>query len=215
MAKIKYENWSCEVFPGFYDSVISSEFALDFEQMMAPKGLYLEVHDHQWYANEVCRQWVALIDFDENPAGMRVGRYLGMDSPREYNFRTDRITFEVEVDLNKLKRHCFKDNAVRFARYLGECWQSRDGFWSFIPCTLQDFKDTYRSVPAKRSELVDVMIEFYLLEHVDFDTVERATCERCYEIACQAGIVLTDGRNDFEADFDNDADMYIAGERIA
>ena len=214
MAKIKYENWSSEIFPGFYESYISPDSALEFEQALTPKGFWMDVMDYKQYLNEVCIEWVSRMEFEENPIGMKVGRFLHLDSPREYNFRTDRITFEVDVNLHKLKRHCFQEVCERFDKYLLDNWPSCSGFVSFVPNTLESFMDKYESEPQERGELVEVMVEFYLLEYVDFIEVEQAVYERCYDIACQVGIVLTNGTSSFDTMFDDDADMYIAGEMI-
>lgn len=215
MAKIKYENWSGNIFPGFYESYISPDSVLEFEQALTPKGFWMDVMDYKQYCNEVCCEWVSYMEFEENPVGMKVGRFLKLDSPREYNFRTDRITFEVEVNLHKLKRHCFKGVSERFDKYLHDNWSSCSGFLSFVPNTLESFMDEYESEPAKRGELVEIMVEFYLLEYVDFIKVEQAVYERCYEIACQVGIVLANGTDSFDAIYDNDTDTYIAGDKVA
>lgn len=218
MAKTRYENWSRGVFPGFYDTTLSSESLLmDDSCCRAPEGYWLEVEDEGIYRKEVCREWVRRMgeNWNENPIGMRLGNLAGLSSPREYNFRTDTIKVDVEVNLNRLKDYCWKERASDFDDYLHKHWSSREGFLSFIPNRLSTFKETYRLDKSARSELVDIMVEWYLLEHIDWECVEYDVYERLYEIAACVGIVLTDGRSNFEAEFDNDHNAYLVGRRIA
>ena len=216
MAKIKYENWACKVFPGFYESSLSSEGFLYGER--CPEGYYLDVADEDAYRQDVCREWVKRMEhnWSDNPIGMKVMRYVRLWSPSCYNFSTDRITIEIEVNLNKLKDYCWKERAEDFDNYLHKHWSSRDGFCSFIPNRLSAFKETYRMDKSERSELVDIMIEWYLLEHIDWMYVENDVYEHIYEIVSYIGVVLKDYTwNCYEAEFDNNIDMYIAGKSIA
>ncbi len=219
MAKIKYENWSGRVFPGFCYTILSSSNTLSSDNhFCAPDGFYLDVVDEADYRHEVCREWAWAMEanWDDNPVGMRVGEFVGLWSPREYNFSTDRITVEVKVNLNRLKAYCWRERASDFDDYLHKHWSSRDGFWSFIPNRLSTFKETYRLDKSARSELVDIMVEWYLLEHIDWEGVQWDVYEKLDEIAHSVGIVLVDHHwNAWRAEWDNDAGQYVVGEGTA
>lgn len=51
-------------------------------------------------------------------------------SPREYNFTSDSYSVEVEVDVEALEA---ATPGFDLERYVEEHWQSRDGFFSFVP----------------------------------------------------------------------------------
>ena len=110
-----YKNFSYRVFPGFYESILyDSDKLYCFNNGELPEGFCWEFVDggFQKYCKETCEQWVSNMadalensryaDHD-NPLGLKIGKYCGMKSPKEYNFTTDKIQFSVDVNLNRLK----------------------------------------------------------------------------------------------------------------
>lgn len=219
MAKVRYENFSRKIFPGFYDSILSSNDQLDDDNYAhVPEGYWLDVADEDAYRQDACREWACAMEsrWDSNPIGMKIGRFVGLWSPREYNFYTDKITVEIAVNLNRLKKYCWEERSEDFDQYLSEHWSSRSGFVSFMPNRLRAFKECYQLKTEKRSELVDIMIEWYLLEHIDFKNVEWDVYENLHEIICNLGVVLMD--NEWvvhQAKWDNDTEQYVVGDKIA
>jgi hypothetical protein len=63
-------------------------------------------------------------------------------SPREYNFSTDELDFEADVNMAELLRtvKSLEDNA-KFQEFLHEHYTSYDGFMSFTPNNYRDFRD--------------------------------------------------------------------------
>ena len=143
------------------------------------------------FTEATCKAWVDAIadNFTDNPIGMKIGAYRSMWSPREYNFATDRISFSVEFDLRKLKKYCFKERRKAFDGYLKAHWSSCSGFWSFIPNNAYLFEQCYNGKATYccigKDDLIRIMVEWYLLENVDFQNVEYNVCEyeneRLYE----------------------------------
>lgn len=169
-----YENFSRKVFSGFNDSYLCyGSLISDTQGESAPDGFYWEFKKggYKAYCEEICKDWIYIIrsNLANNPIELVVGEYKGLWSPSQYNWRTDRISFEIQCDLRKLKKYCWKENAENFDTFLRKNWSSYDGFISLIPNNLEDFKLRYK---LDKNRLIDIMLEFYLLQNVDFQDVE-------------------------------------------
>ncbi len=187
--KTVYENFSSMVFPGFYESLLyNSDTLYHFEYGELPDGFCWEFVNNGYckYTEAVCKEWVSIIkdELSVNSLNMKIGKFKRMWSPKEYNFMTDRISFEVSVNLNDLKRYCFKTRRAAFDTYLHKYWSSRDGFWSFIPNTVGAFEYRYKHSCnlCTKKDLIQIMIEWYLLESVDFEGVEETVLESQWEL---------------------------------
>jgi hypothetical protein len=77
---------------------------------------------------------------EEFPGIVQGVKFERLDSPREYNFRTDEIHAVVEFGWSMLFHRVFTEERDVFAAWLKENYSSRDGFVSFIPTDLEDFK---------------------------------------------------------------------------
>ena len=151
-----------------------------------------------------------------NPIGLKILGYAGMSSPREYNFRTDRISVLINVNLSKLKKICFTDNSAEFNKYLADNWTSYSGFISFIPNNLYRFKDKYINRPDSRDELTQIMIEWYLLKFIDFDEITMDMYDSQYErLEGKLALVKDEDSSEWNYEYSNETDMYIPTEKIA
>lgn len=182
--KLCYENWSSEIFYGFYYSSYSPEELIedetgcnslpqDYEFDMIP-GTYDKFKDdvgnyfveslkNNLYEHDVIKG----VDFDH------------VWSPQYYNYFTDKVNINMNVDLRKLKKYCFNTHKKEFDKYLHDKWSSCDGFVSFIPNNLYGFKLVYDS--GKTETIVSVMVEFYLLTLIDFEFVNMDVYETARE----------------------------------
>ena len=187
-----YENWSCEIFPGFYESLLyNSDTLCHFDSEALPDGYGWEFVKGGWdkFCKETCEKWVDAMRNElenskysdkDNPLNLKIEKYCGMWSPREYNFMTDKIQFRVEVNLNKLKKYCWETRREDFDKYLHEHWTSYSGFISFVPNNVNGFIQDYKANYHKDG-LIDIMIEWYLLEFIDFEDVELSMCDSEFE----------------------------------
>lgn len=215
-----YSNSSCKVFGGFYESnLYDSDTLYNFERDELPKGFCWEFKKdgYEKFCKETCEDWVDAMNdnFDENPLEMEL-KYIGMWSPKYYNYSTDKLNLEVKVNLAKLKKFCWKDNRDEFDEYLNKHWSSYDGFISFIPNNVREFEEEYRiRSDWKHDSLIDIMIEFYLLKYVNFDDVEMDCFENEYE-RLYNNITLQSEEDwslwDFE--YDNKTQSYIPTHKL-
>ena len=215
-----YTNFSAKVFCGFYDSPLwNCDMFYNLYGGETPKGWEFDfTHDgYEHYSNEMSSRWVdcmkselALIDSNF----VEIGEFKKMNSPREYNFRTDRLVFDVEFDEAKLKAYCFAENREDFDKYLNECWSSRDGFISFIPDSVRGFEWEYSHIDEsnhEKGDLLDVMLEYYFRQNINFDYVEFDVLEYQREELEQNIALYKDGKGEgHDFYFDNDKEVYVA-----
>lgn len=131
-------------FSGFYNSVHDSALDDTLEQMFSDRdtgchineGLFYAAMDkinwravHKEYAREYCANfasWLELdLEFDE------------LDSPREYNFTTDRIFCRISED--SLRRAYDRVNTPPLRELVRQRFTSRDGFISFYEPDLDNW----------------------------------------------------------------------------
>ena len=189
--KIRYNNYSTFIFEGFYESGLfnsDSEYYLsenlespheikDFDKFMNSVGKRIA---NELYYDYFCEEDTAVTDLD----------FVGIDSPQYYNYSTDRIILDVEVDLKKLEDFCFKDNADDFNKYLSENFTSCDGFHSFVKNNRLGFYLDYKNDESEKERCLNVMLEYYFIKRILSCGEERFKVQM-YEIAneelyCQA-----------------------------
>lgn len=181
--KFTYENYSVKVFPGFYETSLCYSDMFCNEECKDGFCIDFRKGGFQDYKKETCEDWVFEMrkQIKENPVGLKIIGLSGIRSPKEYNFYTDTIKIDIFVNLTRLKKYCLKDNAENFDNYLSKEWTSEEGFVSFIPDSLGKFKHTYKASASGRLELINVMIEFFLLESIDFLRVECSVLENEFD----------------------------------
>ena len=87
-------------FEGFYDtSYYNYNMEKDFNEMMndesMPKGKHYELTKFKQYQRDLCKEWIDLVKYQLETATGNVikkisTRNFELDSPREYNFTTDK-----------------------------------------------------------------------------------------------------------------------------
>lgn len=165
--KINYVNHSTFIFEGFYESNLFNS-------------------DSEYYLSETLESPYEIKDFDkfQNTVGKRIANevyypcfceedsvvtdldFVGIDSPQYYNYRTDRIILDVEVDLKKLEDFCFKDNADDFNKYLEDNFTSYDGFHSFVKNNRLGFYLDYKDDESEKERCLNVMLEYYFIKRI-------------------------------------------------
>lgn len=149
-------------FPGFYESLLSheidhieeqeAEWRAEQDQEEQPEHLRLtarEFADILWRCSDysaayhdLAREWVEAFDYvvkDEIDLALNL-EYESMDSPREYNFATDRVYAHIPwrrvlrlFAISKADKHETLSDTIR------RRFTSRSGFISFYPDDLQSW----------------------------------------------------------------------------
>ena len=106
--------------------------------------------------------------------------YVGMHSPRYYNYETDKVLIDVDYNFIALVKYCRHTNKDKFNQYLKNNYTSYDGYISFVENSIDGFfsKDWFNS---HKNMAVQVMIEFYLTSEIDLEAHLNNMYEACQE----------------------------------
>jgi hypothetical protein len=87
--------------------------------------------------------------------------------------------------LNEIELFCFGEEKKCFNDYLESKYTSRDGFTSFIPNNIQEFKETYRKLKSTENDgfalYLGILFEFFMKMNNDKDSISPCDCESIYE----------------------------------
>lgn len=163
--KIKYYNENMRIFEGYYES---SLYNSDTEYNLA-EILEINADNINLNFDEYQRQLNAYVAEQLNDVAVTFNHdyiisdisYHSMISPKYYNYDTDRIILEIELNLKKLRLYIVK-NIKDFEYYLKDNYSSYDGYVSFISNNIKDFTSDYLNKDKTR-QCVSVMIEYYLI----------------------------------------------------
>lgn len=198
---LKYINWDTRIFFGFYESVLyNSDWLSDLSDNDS------ELQDNQYYdfyddeqGNYTYGQYEQAVA--EKCAGALFGclvqgssdiikdiQFVALHSPRFYNFETDKIECNVSVDWDKLLVYV-QEHRDDFAQYLQDNFTSGSGFTSFVPNNYSEFFDCLQDDFERLSQ---VLIEFYILQCLDYDMYFDECVDIASETIWQYVKVITD-----------------------
>lgn len=176
--KISYTNWSTDVFHGFYCSELDIG---EYEYNASNNDEYeyeIPTDKIKEFMEDVAKAHTNNIsDNLPNDSIVKILGFESLYSPKYYNYSTDSITMGVEFEEDKLEGYAF--GSAKFAKYLADNFTTRDGFVSFVPNNIREFKE-YKDL--NKANYFDVLVEFYLLENVNFDDVHWNTCDNFTEL---------------------------------
>lgn len=178
--KQTYYQYSTDLFEGFYESNLfnsDTEYNIS-ENLESPH----EIKDFKAFCEQVSKKATALLDpCDEVLSDFQ---FVRLDSPRYYNYGTDRLVISCQVDIEALHKFAFESNRDAFDLYLHENFTSYDGFISFVPNNVEDFERNVKDVQEDAPDnLLDALIEFYLLSTIDLTSYHIDLDEYAYELA--------------------------------
>lgn len=186
--KYTYTTWSSKIFEGFYESNLfnsDTEYNLS-EGLESPH----EIKDFAGFCKSVSEKVVSLLDPMDDSSPVQNLKLDYISSPQYYNYSSDKLVIQLDLDLVKLKVYCLKLNSESFGKYLKDNFTSRDGFISFVPNNIKDFVLELEYTPEPSTEytleskkLIDVMIEFYLISETDMDSYHQELYEYAWEKA--------------------------------
>lgn len=179
ITKFNYVPDNLTIFPGFYESELyhcDSEINWnDDEKYEYKKFMPCEIDNFEEFTTEVC------MGISSEIADLLVDNeiclsceHVGMSSPREYNFTTDKILLDLEIDLPRLAMMVWYDEELHkgFDAYLNEKYSSRSGFISFVENEIGDFFDKW--------EYLSVLVDYWLLTKI-FDDTDVVGCQSRYD----------------------------------
>lgn len=182
--KHTYHQYSTSLFEGFYESnLYNSDTEYNLNRYLnegSDNPTEYEIKDFAGFCRKVSEYAVSLLESDLNIDSTILSNLtlLEIDSPRFYNFSTDRLVISCMVDVQKLRAYALRQHLDAFESYLKENYTSVDGFISFVPNNAADFKHWM----DHHNMAIDVLIEFYLLSVIDLDSYHRDLYEKANEL---------------------------------
>lgn len=167
MAKqvIKYNQKSGTIFWGFYESTLEDwdnlSDMLSWDAHEEGRTIMVKVNsqEHQEaIGKEITKMLHNYVKDDEIFGEFK---FVKINSPRYYNFETDTLEIEVEVDIELLAQRIMaeKEAYKGLNRYLRENYSDRSGFVSWIPNNCADL--FLKLKPDSRES--DVLLDYWFL----------------------------------------------------
>lgn len=182
--KINYNNWSTKIFEGFYESNLYNSDSLYWITQTDREEGYLKENeeydiDFEKFTDSVAKFAVEELKevINQNDNIIKSMKYKRLYSPRYYNFETDSLLIDIDVNIKNLKNYCFRIHKNDFNQYLKDNFTSYDGFISFIENNICTFKEQYKT---DKNKCLNVMIEYYLLTCI-YDTFNLSNIDNYYE----------------------------------
>ena len=144
--KHTYNNWSTDIFEGFYESNLWNSDSLYWIEESDRQEGYLndneeyDIDDFEAFTKEVSENAVYFLfeALDEHDV-IKDMKFKDLYSPKYYNYETDSLIIDVDVDMRKLKKYCFTTKKEAFNQYLKDNFTSCDGFISYISNNIKDW----------------------------------------------------------------------------
>ena len=116
-------------------------------------------------------------------------------TPREYNFKTDELDFNISVNKIKLLKALdkLKDNK-KFDKHLHDNYSSYDGFMSFTPNNYKELREQITTRGDEFEQSMGALITYLVgrerLRSIEFDVYEEWSCNGYggleYKLMCDA-----------------------------
>lgn len=173
-------------FLGFYDTILSprgeviqEELETDIENRLdftvksqdrledaLDKVDIWEYFDNDRYEQDLAIDFVEGLNnliYSENTILKDISfEYESLAKPRFYNYENDKINGYVNLPLDMVIEY-MNNNAEEFQQYLKDNYSSRDGFTSFVPTNLDDFRKELKSDLSKDVDRdLGILVEFII-----------------------------------------------------
>ena len=173
-------------FPGFYESTLYNS-GCEYDEMQAELE-YLQTDggrpeltmddlelDFEAYAKDVIDWWIDAWR-GEAPKLVKNVEFEELDSPREYNFRTDRVfaTVELSEDWKEQMQTFINDNYEWLKKKISKDWSSYDGFISFMDNRISDWPE--RLFEEMDERYIGTMIGYMMYREDDEIADKLALC---------------------------------------
>lgn len=157
MKTTRYTNWSHFIFDGFYESRLYNSDKLYWVNEGDENGTEWDI-DFPKFEKEVCEEAAYLLGKFTRGKIISKIEFVEIDSPREYNFRTDRLVLNIEYDERELM-YLLQREKEDFDAYLRANWTSYDGFISFVANSYDEFME-------KENFKIEIALEYVILRQL-------------------------------------------------
>lgn len=177
---------SLPFFCGFYDSPLYNCDTLYYEtkdeieyyreqfndETLEPDDLDINFKE---YTHDVSKAFCEAF-YDNTPDFVKAVTFNRLSSPKYYNFETDKVIADVELDENwqDSVMEFINNNKDELKTKIKEDWSNRDGFWSFMPNDLDEWiEELQKDEPDSR--FVEIMLGYIMKkdnEKIYYDLID-------------------------------------------
>ena len=99
--------------------------------------------------------------------------FIKVDSPKYYNYSTDKLVCDIKIDKNvfihELRKHNFDD----WEQFLKDNFTPCDGFISFYPDTTMEWDELINEEIEGDNVIIETLLQFYLEQNEEFYKIKK------------------------------------------
>ena len=163
MEKMEYSPYNHDLFQGYYGTVLySPEMETDYNTMAYQDTkedieYNLNFSGYTEDMNKVITEKLMEYGVNKEDGIIQSMEYKSMWIPREFNFATERLNLEIEIDMERL-RSWAEAHRQGFDKYLHVYYKPCIGWIPFVPDNYEDY--------MALDDCYDVMVDYYLLTNI-------------------------------------------------
>lgn len=167
------------MFEGFYYSQLDlaenievgegEEFCMNEEQFNEINWKATNNNVSKFYLNFIKDE---LKDFF-NEIGIINLDFVKVDSPKYYNYSTDKLVCNIQVNKNKFITELQKHSFEAWEQFLEDNFTSYDGFISFYPNTTMEWDELINEEIENDNIIIETLLKFYLEQNEEFYKIKE------------------------------------------
>lgn len=167
------------LFEGFYSSDLdlTENISVGESEEYSMTEKQFEEIDWETTHNNIAKFYLEYIDCKLkkffNEIGIIKLNFIKVDSPRFYNYSTDKLVCNIEVDKNKFLTELQKHDFNAWENFLLEEFSSRDGFISFYPNNPIEWAGIINEKFDTDNVVIETLLQFYLEENGEIYEVKK------------------------------------------
>lgn len=99
--------------------------------------------------------------------------FIKVDSPKYYNYSTDKLVCNIEVNKNKFLTELQKYNFEAWRQFLKNNFTSYDGFISFYPNDPNEWAELITEKFEDDNVIIETLLQFYLEQNEEFEDLKE------------------------------------------
>ena len=107
--------------------------------------------------------------------------FVKIDSPKYYNYSTDKLVCNIEVNKNKFLTELQKYNFEAWRQFLKNNFTSYDGFISFYPNDPNEWAELITEKFEDDNVIIETLLQFYLEQSEEFGFIKEILFSNIFE----------------------------------
>ncbi len=107
--------------------------------------------------------------------------FIKVDSPKYYNYSTDKLVCNIEIDKNVFVHELRKHDFDNWEQFLKDNFTSYDGFISFYPNTTMEWDELINEEIENGNIIIETLLKFYLEQNDGFYEIKENLFTEIFE----------------------------------